>query len=182
MEYIEIKDNIIIAHFCAQELPIGSQYREVYDSFNGSVGDNINLFDWNNQGEKKSDSELITQGLVEDHRGTYYDKATKESFELTEIGVISLDTWTNIEPDSKDRFQTWDETQNIWVIDESAKQKAQIERQLFGLKQQLSDGDYKVIKAFELNTTLEMLYPGEPLIRQTLRDEINVLEINAVKE
>jgi predicted nuclease with TOPRIM domain len=62
------------------------------------------------------------------------------------------------------------------VIDETAKGKAEIQKEIGEARGELSAGDYKVTKAAEKGLTLEELYPGEMAKRDALRTKINELE------
>lgn len=184
MQYVEIKDNIITGHYSSKSVPDGKQFKKISSNFTGCIGKPADWFDWNNKGIRISDEMLIKKGLRADFRGTYYSTQTKEKHKIEELDIKPNNDWTSLKPDINNPFQSWIEEKNTWVIDKIKQQKSELETMIENKKNELSAGDYRVIKASELKTELDNLYPGESVIRKKLRIEINKLqeELGTIKE
>jgi len=85
MEYITVENGIITGHFHSSEAP-EAEVVEVVD-WNGIVGTDVRIYDWENGGVIRSKEDLVSKGLYEDNRGVWYSCIDQSSFEITEIGV-----------------------------------------------------------------------------------------------
>lgn len=118
MEYITIEDGVITGHFDAVEVPGNGV--EVSD-FRGTVGMPTTLFneDWS----LKTAEELVTDGVLEDNRGTYFSKVDGSEFEITEIGAPLPDEYTDSPPVTF--YDEWNETSGAWETNEVIKAAAE---------------------------------------------------------
>jgi len=85
MEYITVEKGIVTGHYNSSEAP-EAEVIEVTD-WNGIVGTDVRLYDWENNGAIRPQQDLIADGLFEDNRGIWYSCIDQNSFEITEIGV-----------------------------------------------------------------------------------------------
>lgn len=167
MEYIEIKDNKVIGHYSAQELPEGSQYKTV-ENFTGYVGIDSRMLA--ESGEIRPQEELISDGLVEDNRGFYWNKETKLKIEIKNIDVEVPDGFADIEPN---QFDEW--IDNKWVENSVKKKEHDDAVKISEAQAYLNATDYKVVKAIESGVALNDLYPGETELREEKRQIIRDL-------
>jgi hypothetical protein len=155
--------------------PPGDEWQEAPNDWNGNPGDDLAWF--NDTMHRIPDNELVEEGIRKDNRGLWYSKAkpgeTKHVYNLDEEGG---EEWTREAPIENEPYQKWDGVAGTWVIDETAREKAQIQKEIGEARGELSAGDYKVTKAAEKGLTLEELYPGETAKRDALRTKINTLE------
>jgi hypothetical protein len=184
MEYIEVKDEIIIAHYCAKNKPKGTQFISTIN-FTGNVGMNLNMIDIEKGGQFKPLEQLISEKLITDNRGKYYDINDKSSHEINELNVDPGEEWTSKQPKTSYTYEVFNKTLGKWEIDEVLKNEVEVLEpmriKLEIVKVELRSTDYKVIKACEYGKTVDELYPNESKIRQDLRNEINVLRELLIK-
>lgn len=126
MEYIEIKDGVIIGHYDAAEVPQGQQYKAV-ESFNGYKGMKVAMID--ERGAIRPIEDLIADGLVKDLRGKYWDKTTKQLFEIKEYDQEPNPNWTTLEPSGMP-YEHW--AGDSWQDDPD--EKAEYELNLIRIK------------------------------------------------
>lgn len=171
MQYIEIKDNIVVDHCCSNKIPSGSQYKQVTD-FNAYVGISSIALDFENGGQLKPEEELITLGVIKDTRGIYYHVETKEKIEIKKLNVEIPNSLTKSKPSE---FDEWDGKK--WVENLTLKKENEDNIKIYEAERYLSISDYKVIKAIEvsLSDVIEGLYPGEQAIREQKRQIIRDL-------
>jgi hypothetical protein len=124
MEYIEIKDGIIIGHYDALKVPKGNQYKAV-DIFNGYKGMKAAMID--DRGSVRPISDLIADGLVKDCRGKYWDKTTKQYHEISEYDQEPDPNWTDKQPSGMP-YEYWNGDDWTENPDEKAKYELNIIR------------------------------------------------------
>lgn len=61
MQYVEIKDGVIVAHYCAKTVPNGNKYRKV-TNFTATVGAPVDQID--NDGRLFTKEEIVSKGIL----------------------------------------------------------------------------------------------------------------------
>ncbi len=165
MEYITVENGTITGHYHSSEAQ-EADVVEVTD-WDGIVGSDVRLYDWENNGILRSQEDLIADGLYEDNRGTWYVCADRSSFEILEIGVKLPDgiEVTLFEPQTK-----WDEwSGSEWVTNVAAKEEEENRISIYEAQQKVinrlaeaMDGVYKVLlrESATLNLTVPEIAYG----------------------
>jgi hypothetical protein len=167
MEYIKIVGNKVAGHYCGKT-PVGEEFQTV-ENFSGYVGIDLSWLD--SSFNMKSEEMLLSDGLIKDCRGDYWDKETKSQHTIEEVGKEPQENWTD-KPHSSMPYEHW--VDSDWVEDQAEKEEYDKALAVNEASQYLDSTDYMVIKAMEQGLTLENLYPGETAkreaFRQTIRD------------
>jgi hypothetical protein len=121
MRYITVKDGKVDQQVCGPELPAGAFI--VDDRFIGYKGDDVRKFDFTQGGQPRPDEELITEGLIEDIRGTWYRCGSGEPIEVTSLNYHfdEREEYTRSAPTSL--FDEWDGEK--WAVNETLKTLAE---------------------------------------------------------
>ena len=106
MEYIEIKDNIIIGHYCGampEEKNPEIEYR-IVENCAAHIGEDIRFYSDIEAGVKKPLAQLVEEGLVPVPEGKKLNEAGTDFIDMTEaekvaVGVIQLKPDEKIEGD-----------------------------------------------------------------------------------
>lgn len=119
MEYIEIKDNIIIGHYCGampkQKDPV-IEYR-IVENCVANIGDDIRMYSDIQAGTKKPLAQLVEEGLVPVPEGKKLNEAGTDFVDMSEAekvaaGLIQLKPDEKIEGDyivKKSKKELYDE-------------------------------------------------------------------------
>ena len=102
MEYIEIKDNIIIGHYCG-ELPEQTNPEIQYKAVTGcavNIGDDIRLYENMETGIKKPLAQLINEELITIPHGKKLNSAGTDFVDLTDAEKVSAGI-ISLKPDEK---------------------------------------------------------------------------------
>ena len=119
MEYIEIKDNIIIGHYCGdmpEEKNPAIEYR-IIENCAANIGDDIRMYTDLQAGTKKPLRQLVEEGLVPVPEGKKLNEAGTDFIDMTEAekvtaGLIQLKADEKIEGDyivKKSKKELYDE-------------------------------------------------------------------------
>lgn len=91
MEYIEIKDNIIIGHYCGampkQKDPV-IEYR-IIENCVANIGDDIRLYTDLQSGTKKPLTQLLAENLISVPEGKKLNKAGTDFIDMTEAEKVA---------------------------------------------------------------------------------------------
>ena len=91
MEYIEIKDNIIIGHYCG-EMPEDKnptiEYR-IIENCAANIGDDIRIYTDLQAGTKKPLTQLVEEGLVSVPEGKKLNEAGTDFVDMTEAEKVA---------------------------------------------------------------------------------------------
>ena len=106
MEYIEIKDNIIIGHYCGQ-LPEQTNPEIEYKAVTGcvvNIGDDVRIYESIEAGIKKPLAQLINEELITIPNGKKLNEVGTDFVDLTDAekvaaGIISLKSDEKIDGD-----------------------------------------------------------------------------------
>ena len=119
MEYIEIKNNIIIGHYCGampkQKDPV-IEYR-IVENCVANIGDDIRMYSDIQAGTKKPLAQLVEEGLVPVPEGKKLNEAGTDFVDMTEAekvaaGLIQLKADEKVEGDyivKKSKKELYDE-------------------------------------------------------------------------
>ena len=90
MEYIEIKDNIIIGHYCGDMPEVKNpeiEYR-IIESCEVNIGDDIRIYEDVNTGKKKSLTALIEESLIQIPVGKKLNKDGTDFEDMSEAEKV----------------------------------------------------------------------------------------------
>ena len=118
MEYITVEKGIVTGHFHSSETP-EAEVVKVTD-WDGVVGSDVQLYDWDNNGILRSQKDLIADGLYEDNRGTWYVCADQWMFEITEVGAKLPEGIEVTQEAPLSKFDEWDGVK--WVANTKIKE------------------------------------------------------------
>ncbi len=90
MDYITITDSKVSGHYCASKKPDKEGVIEA-PLFNAYVGVPLDYLDDNYR--IKSEEVLISEGIIKDNRGVYYDSG-KQEHRINMPGIDPKPTWT----------------------------------------------------------------------------------------
>jgi hypothetical protein len=153
----------------------GHGWLQVPNDFNGKHGDDRAWF--NADGYRLSDAELIAQGKRKDLRGRWFNKHNiGETKVVNDLDEEPDSDWTREEPIPNEQFQIWSEEEGTFVRDVTAREIAEVEREIGSLRSEISSRDWKCIKAQRLKIDVEELYPGETDWYVATVERINTLE------
>ena len=179
MEYIETKDGIVTGHYCGAAIPKsteGTSYVKVCN-FTGYIGVSTDWLD--SDGQLKSVETLVSDGIIEDNRGDYYQKSDKSKLTIVTLGESVPDGYTELEPGN---YDYWDDESESWVTDAAEKLNAEKELGIKIAKSTLADTDWIVSKIAEKQilgediSSLLAKYSDDLAARATARKTINSLE------
>ena len=102
MEYIEIKDNIIIGHYCGampkQKCP-AIEYR-IIENCVANIGDDIRLYTDLQSGTKKPLTQLLAENLISVPEGKKLNEAGTDFIDMTEAEKVAAGL-IQLKPDEK---------------------------------------------------------------------------------
>lgn len=90
MEYIEIKDNIIIGHYCGA-MPEAKNPKIKYliiENCEVNIGDDIRIYEDLNTGKRKSLKTLVEENLIQIPEGKKLNKDGTDFEEMSEIDMV----------------------------------------------------------------------------------------------
>ena len=102
MEYLEIKDNIIIGHYCGampkQKDPV-IEYR-IIENCVANIGDDIRLYTDLQSGTKKPLTQLVAENLISVPEGKKLNEAGTDFIDMTEAEKVATGL-IQLKPDEK---------------------------------------------------------------------------------
>lgn len=91
MEYIEIKDNIVIGHYCGRMPEVKNpeiEYR-IIENYEVNIGDDIRVYEDVKTGKKKSLKALVKENLIQIPKGKKLNKDGTDFEDMTELEMVS---------------------------------------------------------------------------------------------
>ena len=90
MEYLEIKDNIIIGHYCGAMPKVKNSEIEylVIENCEVNIGDDIRIYENLLTGKKKSLKTLVTENLIQAPKGKKLNKSGTDFEEMSEAEMV----------------------------------------------------------------------------------------------
>ena len=91
MEYIEIKDNIVIGHYCGRMPEVKNpeiEYR-IIENYEVNIGDDIRVYEDITTGKKKSLKVLVKENLIQIPKGKKLNKDGTDFEDMTELEMVS---------------------------------------------------------------------------------------------
>ena len=129
MEYLEIKDNIIIGHYCGA-MPATKnpeiEYMNV-ENCNVNIGDDIRIYKDLLTGEKKSLKTLVEEKLIQTPKGKKLNKDGTDFEEMSEVEMIKAGL-KNLKDDEKIEGETVIKKTNKELYDEGKLSKEEYNR------------------------------------------------------
>jgi hypothetical protein len=123
--------------------PPGEGWQEAPNDWGGNPMDKLDWFD-GSMHRILDNAALVALGKRTDKRGTYWNKETRESRQITELDKLPKDYETNIPPLEDEPYQKWDEASGAWVVDTAAKEKAEKEQEIAVKKAAIEDAEKRI--------------------------------------
>lgn len=136
MEYIEIKNNIIIGHYCGAMPKKKDPEIEylVIENCNVNIGDDIRIYEDLNTGKKKTLKTLVEENLIQIPEGKKLNKDGTDFEEMSEIEMIKAGVKT-LKNDEKIEGNSIIKKTNKELYDEGKLSKEEYNLYIDGLRQ-----------------------------------------------
>ena len=159
MEYVEIKDNLIIGHYCGdmpeEENPV-IEYR-IIENCAANIGDDIRIYSDARTGIKKPLTQLVKEGFVPVLEGKTLNESGTDFIDITEAENVAAGL-IQLKPDEK--------VENNYIVSKTKKEfydEGILSKEAYNL---YIDGLRQAAYSRE----------AEPLGMQVLRDEVDKAE------
>ena len=136
MEYIEIKNNSIIGHYCGampKKIDPEIEY-SVIENCNVNIGDDIRIYEDLNTGKKKTLKTLVEENLIQIPEGKKLNKDGTDFEEMSEIEMIKAGVKT-LKNDEKIEGNSIIKKTNKELYDEGKLSKEEYNLYIDGLRQ-----------------------------------------------
>ena len=115
----------------------GEGWEEAPNDWNGTSGIPLSWLDENNR--VIPEHIRIEKGIQKDHRGSYYDKETRQQQVIDKLDEEPGENLTKEVPLENEMYQVFDKQKNKWVIDTKKKDRAKKEERFNELDERIRE-------------------------------------------